>query len=234
MKAITTPDSSIDRAISRLEPLITPERRARMKSVLAARSDHVAFVFERMVDPHNLSAVLRTMDAFSFQDAHLIEPQARIGLARKITIGADRWLSLHDHSGTADCFEALRDRGYRVLASVVKPPGAPSPALTEIDFGPPTALVFGNEHLGVSEEAAGGADGVFQIRMLGFAESFNLSVAAALCAFHARHELERLMAECAQPERFLLSEASRRRIYADWLRSSVKRSAEILAEMEGE
>lgn len=224
----------MERIISRLEPLITQRRQARMKAVLARRSDHVVFVFERMVDPHNLSAVLRTMDAFSFQDAHLIDPQERVGLARKITIGAERWLSLHDHADTAGCFAALREQGYRVLVSRLEEAEDDSPALplTEIDFREPTALVFGNEHLGVSEEAAARADGFFHIEMLGFAESFNLSVAAALCAFHARGELRRLLTEAERPGRYLLSTERRQHIYADWLRGSVKRSEEILAESQ--
>jgi tRNA (guanosine-2'-O-)-methyltransferase len=218
----------MERVIACLEPLVTPERRARMQSVLARRSDHVAFVFERMVDPHNLSAVLRSLDALSFQDAHLIDPQERIELARGITIGAERWLTLHDHSATAPCLAALREGGYRVLASRVAGRGATS--LTELDFRERTALVFGNEHLGVSDEVAELADGAFHIEMLGFAESFNLSVAAALCAFHARRELERLMAADPEPGRFLLPEPRRREIYAGWLRRSIKRSEQILAE----
>jgi tRNA (guanosine-2'-O-)-methyltransferase len=206
----------MERVIACLEPLVTPERRARMQSVLARRSDHVAFVFERMVDPHNLSAVLRSLDALSFQDAHLIDPQERIELARGITIGAERWLTLHDHGG------------YRVLASRVAGRGATS--LTELDFRERTALVFGNEHLGVGDEVAELADGAFHIEMLGFAESFNLSVAAALCAFHARREMERLMAADPEPGRFLLPQPRRREIYAAWLRRSIKRSEQILAE----
>ncbi len=233
----------MDRIIQRLEPLTTPRRRGRMKAVLARRSAHVVFVFDRMVDPHNLSAVLRTMDAFSFQDAHLIEPQERVALARKITIGADRWLTIHEHADAIECLEALRGQGYRVLASQVTGTGAGSPPeggagprtgrLTEIDFRQPTALVFGNEHLGLSGEVEARADGGFHIEMLGFAESFNLSVAAALCAFHARREVERLMKESARPESFLLSEARRREVYAGWLKTTVKRSEEILAQAEG-
>lgn len=220
----------MERIIARLEPLVTPERRDRMQAVLARRSDHVAFVFERMVDPHNLSAVLRTLDAFSFQDAHLIEPQERVAVARAITIGADRWLTLREHATTPDCLEALRGAGYRVLASRVAGTGATS--LTELDFTPRTALVFGNEHRGVSDEVLARADGAFHIEMLGFAESFNLSVAAALCAFQARQQLERLAAAAEDGGHFLLSHARRQELYAEWLRRSVKRSDEILAELD--
>ena len=186
-----------ERIIARLEPLLTENRVRRMKAVLAARSDHVTFVFERMVDPHNLSAVLRTLDAFSFQDAHLIATQGQAALSRGITIGADRWLTLRDHADTEACLRALKEAGYRIYASL-SAGGADSVSLDEMDFGVRTALVFGNEHAGVSGQVLDLADGAFTIPMRGFVESFNLSVAAALCAYRARTDMERLMREGAE------------------------------------
>ena len=75
------PASGMERIITRLEPLLTVERVRRMREVLSRRADHVTFVFENMVDPHNLSAVLRSMDALSFQDAHLVTPAERLRLS---------------------------------------------------------------------------------------------------------------------------------------------------------
>lgn len=217
----------MERIIAGLEPHLTPRRIARMQNVLATRSDHVAFVFERMVDPHNLSAVLRSLDAFSFQDIHLVAPTERVALARGITIGADRWLTLHDHDTPAACARALRQAGYRILAGHVAPERGNS--LFGLDFGRRTALVFGSEHTGVGAEWLDLAEGTFHIPMLGFVESLNLSVAAALCAFHARREIQRLAPTDPEPQRFLLPPERRREIYAHWLRRSVKRADQILA-----
>ncbi|MCZ6557233.1 MAG: RNA methyltransferase [SAR324 cluster bacterium] len=221
----------MEQIISRLEPLLTKERVRRMKSVLATRSDHVAFVFERMVDPHNLSAALRSMDAMSFQDAHLIEPAERIGLSRGISIGAERWLSLHDHSDSAACLAELRAAGYRIYASRVEE--GQGIRLQEIDFSRRTALVFGNEHAGVSPELVAQADEAFHIGMRGFSESLNLSVAAAISAYHARETLERLAEQEQDPARYLLSEERRQAIYVEWLRQSVKKADQIIAELQG-
>jgi tRNA (guanosine-2'-O-)-methyltransferase len=217
-----------ERVIARLEPLLTEARRARLQAALAARSDHVAFVFERMVDPHNLSAALRSLDAFGFQDVHLVAPGDRVELARGITIGAERWLTLHDAPDTATCIRHLKRAGYRVYASRLEDTATP---LTELDFARRTALVFGNEHRGVSREALAHADGAFRIGMLGFAQSLNLSVAAAISAHHARRELERLVGIAAQPERFHLGAERRRALYAQWLRQSVKHAERILGEV---
>lgn len=215
------------RVIETLEPLVTPQRARRLRQVLAARSEQVAFVFERMIDPHNFSAALRTLDAFSFQSVHQVHPGERLGFSRGITIGAERWLTLETAADTESCFAELRSRGYRILASDLR---AETPVeLADIDFAAPTALVFGNEHLGVSEEVRRLADGSFRIAMHGFSQSFNLSVSVALCAFRARQELDRLAGQGDPPGNFALSEARRLALHAQWLKQSVRNADAILA-----
>ena len=220
----------MERQIALLEPLLTEARRRRMQDVLATRSDHVAFVFERMIDPHNFSAALRTLDALSFQDVHLVEPGERLETARGITIGTERWLSLHTAPTTEECLAGLKTEGYRVYASHLGE--EPAIRLQEIDFSRRTALVFGNEHLGVSGEVLALADQRFRIDMLGFAQSFNLSVSVALSAFHARREIRRLAGNDPHPERFFLAPERRRELYLQWLRRSVKNVDQVLAGLE--
>jgi tRNA (guanosine-2'-O-)-methyltransferase len=76
-------------------------------------------------------------------------------------------------------------------------PGTPSPsasseplptpiALEAIDFSRPTALVFGNERLGVSRQLLALCDGAFTIPMYGLTESLNVSVAASIAIHHSR------------------------------------------------
>jgi tRNA (guanosine-2'-O-)-methyltransferase len=220
----------VERVIARLEPLLLERRLARMQAVLATRSDHVAFVFERMTDPHNLSAALRSLDAFSFQDAWWIAAGEKLELSHLISRGTHRWLSLHAPEGTTACLAALRTQGYRVLASHLgEAPGASaSVSLPQIDFRRRTALVFGNEHAGVSGEVLALADGRFHIDMLGFTESLNLSVAVAISAFHARREIDRLRGSTGDPDAYLMAPARRRALYAQWLKDSVRRAEEVV------
>ncbi|HUJ74392.1 MAG TPA: RNA methyltransferase, partial [bacterium] len=166
--------------IARLEPLLLPRRIQRMRAVLATRTDHVAFVFERMTDPHNLSAALRSLEAFSFQDAHWIAPGEKLGLSHLITRGTERWLSLHLHPDAQACVAALRGHGYAIYASQVPPAGAAGEGgagepdhggagvpLHALDLSRRTALLFGNEHAGVTPELLALADGSFHIATLG-------------------------------------------------------------------
>src|SRR5262249_42861186 len=109
--------AEVERIIAKLEPLLLERRLARMQAVLATRTDHVAFVFERMTDPHNLSAALRSLDAFGFQESWWIHAGEKLELSHLITRGTHRWLTLHGAEGTEGCFATLKARGYRVLAS---------------------------------------------------------------------------------------------------------------------
>lgn len=227
-----------DTVIAKLEPLLLPRRIARMRSVLAERSDHIAFVFERMTDPHNLSAALRSLDAFGFQAAHWIAPDPELGLSRLITRGTDRWLTLVQHADTPACFAALRAQGYRILASEVPDSvgasrqalGGSSPPLDTLDLNERTAFVFGNEHAGVMAETLALADGRFHIAMHGFAESLNLSVACAITAFHGRQAIRHLAAVSGDPGRYALEPGQAKALYAEWLKQSVRRAEAVLGE----
>ncbi|MDH4246564.1 MAG: RNA methyltransferase [Deltaproteobacteria bacterium] len=216
------------RVIEVLEPLLTPRRAERMRAVLASRTDQVTFVFERMIDPHNLSAALRSLDAFSFQDAYLIEPGERLEVSRGISIGSHRWLSVHQSRSAEECIASLQSQGYAVYASHLG--GEECAPLDALDFSRRTALVFGNEHAGVGPEVLEHADARFRIDMYGFVESLNLSVAVAISAHHARRELEALAAAQGSPAPYPLNRERREALYAEWLRGSVYRADEILAQ----
>jgi tRNA (guanosine-2'-O-)-methyltransferase len=144
--------------IAQLEPLLLPRRIARLRAVLERRSDHAAFVFERMTDPHNLSAALRSLDAFGFQDAHWIAPDPELGLSHLITRGTDRWLTLTQHADTGACFAALRAGGYRILASAVpaRPPLVETPVVEAPGTVPdePEATAVPGDPSGAAEATA--------------------------------------------------------------------------------
>ena len=218
--------AQVERVIAALEPLLLPRRVERMKAVLATRSDHATFVFERMTNPHNLSAALRSLDAFSFQEAWWIAPGEKLDLSHLISRGTHRWLTLRGAESPRQCVDALRRRGYRVYASHLGGEGCVP--LGEIDFRHRTALVFGNEHAGVGGELLELADARFRIDMLGFAESLNLSVAVALSAWHARREIERLGAAGGDPASYQLTPGQARALYAQWLQESVRRADAVL------
>lgn len=178
------PDA-IDRMIARLgpeavlaalAPLVTPERAARIDAVLAARLGSVIPVVEDVYDPHNGAAVIRTAEALGLQELHVIEPGLRFQAARGITRGCHRWLELHRWRDAAAGIDALRERGFRVLATG---PGA-SRTIDQVPVDRPVAILFGNEHSGLAPRTVAACDETVALPMFGFTQSFNLSVSAAL------------------------------------------------------
>ncbi|MCM2334905.1 MAG: RNA methyltransferase, partial [Anaeromyxobacteraceae bacterium] len=170
---------------------LTPERKERIDRVVDGRTRTLTVVIEALGDPQNVNAVLRTAEAFGLQEVHVVEgPMKAYDRNKKISQNADKWLDVVRWKTSAECLAHLKGRGFRVYATHL---GEGSKDLSELSFAHPVALVFGNEHRGVSDEALAAADLRFAIPMRGFSQSFNVSVAAAVSLFRAveRREAER-------------------------------------------
>lgn len=194
-------------------PLMTPKRRVRIEQVIAARTYDVVPVLENIYDRGNTSAVMRSSEAMGFQAVHLIETGEKFKAANRVTKGADKWLDVSKWKSTAACAVHLKQKGYQILATHLQADARP---LHEVDFSRPTALVLGNEKDGVSAEILRLADAAVIVPMSGFVQSFNISVAGALCLYHARQELLRIRGHVGN-----LSEDEKRILTAHYyLRSS--------------
>lgn len=198
--------------------MMEDRRRARIDQVIDQRTYGLTLVLEDLVDDGNTSAILRTCDAFGVQRVNLIVTKDSFKCDRKITQGAHKWLDVRQFHATGTCVDFLRGEGYRVLASRLDD-AAP---LADIDFAQPTALVFGNERDGVSDAMAAQCDGTFKIPMVGFVQSFNVSIAAGICLYQAAQS--RRAAGIVAGD---LSEADRISLRARYYRRSV-RSSDLL------
>ncbi|MEO6775048.1 MAG: RNA methyltransferase [Kofleriaceae bacterium] len=165
-----------DRICEALRPMVTPERIARIEGVLASRLGSVITAVEDTYDPHNAAATIRTTEALGLQELHVIEPHSRFSATQGVTRGAHRWIDLARWPHAEAAVEALHGRGFRVYATA---PGA-TVSVEDVDIRTPLAIVFGNEHDGVSEGAIAACDGAITVPMFGFTESFNLSVTVGL------------------------------------------------------
>jgi len=170
---------------------LVPERKARIDQVVAARTRTLTVVMEAFCDPQNVNAVLRTCEAFGVQDLHVVEGVMKpYDRNKKVSQNADKWLDVHRWKETRVCLEHLREEGFAIYATHL---GPGSRSFADLSFAGKVALVFGNEHRGVSDEALALADARYAIPMLGFVQSLNVSVAAAISVAAAveRRLLER-------------------------------------------
>jgi len=163
---------------------MTPERNDRLNAVLNKRQPDLTVVLENVFDPHNISAVMRTADAVGLQDIYIlndkIPPHKKWGA--KSSSSAAKWLTVHQFTDADACFEALRKRFDKIYTTHLS---SDAVSLHELDLTTSVALVFGNEHSGVSEGIIAKADGNFIIPQVGIIKSLNISVACAVSLYEA-------------------------------------------------
>ncbi len=160
--------------------LISPERRALFDRLAPLRTRHIAVVLEDIYQSHNAAAVLRSCDCFGVQDVHVVEKNNTFNPAGDVAVGSSKWVDYYRHSSISDTYKYLHSKGYRIVATL---PHENDQMITDLDISQPTALVFGTELTGLTQEAIDGADAYVKVPMYGFTESFNISVCAALSLF---------------------------------------------------
>ena len=163
---------------------MTPQRDERLTAVLNKRQPDITVVLENVFDPHNISAVMRTCDAVGIQDIyilnHKIPPHRKWG--EKSSSSAAKWLSIHQFTDPQACFEALRKKYKKIYTTHLSTDAV---GLHELNLTESVALVFGNEHSGVSDEIIAMVDGNFIIPQVGIIKSLNISVACAVTLYEA-------------------------------------------------
>jgi tRNA (guanosine-2'-O-)-methyltransferase len=165
-----------DDIVAAVRPLLSERRIERIERVLDARLGSVTAVLENLHDPHNGAAVIRSVEALGVQRLHVVETVEKFPFSPAITIGCEKWIEIRRHRRLADALDALREVGFAVFAA------APDAELTveTVPVDRPLAIIFGNEHAGLTDDALRHSDARVRIPMHGFTQSFNLSVSVAV------------------------------------------------------
>ncbi len=163
---------------------MTPERYNRLSGVLNKRQPDLTVVLENVFDPHNISAVMRTCDAVGVQEIYILNTKIprHKKWGAKSSSSAAKWLTIHQFTDTELCFAALRQKYQKIYTTHLS---AEAKGLYQLNLAEPVALVFGNEHSGVSDELIDLADGNFIIPQVGIIQSLNISVACAVTLYEA-------------------------------------------------
>ena len=205
-----------------LEGFVTEKRKNTFKNILLNRTRHFTVVLEDIFQQHNSSAVIRSCDVFGIQDIHIIENKYHSKVSRHVAKGSQKWLNLNnykeDKNNTKDCLTRLKNEGYQIIATS---PHNNTCTLHDLDISKKSAFIFGVEKSGVSEEVLINSDEILTIPMVGFTESLNISVAAAIILENLTNKLR----NSNYPWR--LSEKEQEILYANWLEKSIKNVDEI-------
>lgn len=204
--------------IEYLEQFVTEKRRTLFDKVLSERTRHFTVAIEDIYQPHNASAVVRSCEIFGIQDVHVIQNKYKFYASNQVAKGAQKWLDFKlfkekETNNTLACIDDLKSRGYKVIATT---PHNDSCVLQDFDINEKAAFFFGVEKEGLSKDVMDNADGYLKIPMVGFTESLNISVAAAIILQSMNEKLKKSDVD------WKLKPDEKSELYQEWLEKSIK------------
>lgn len=217
----------IKQQIEFLSGFVLEKRWQQLQQTLLQRTQYLTVCLENIYQAQNASAVLRTCEAIGVQDIYIIENANTYRIDPEVALGTDKWLSVHKYmkeESTSHVIKHLRKKGYRIVATT---PRENSQRLNDfkIEDGK-TALFFGTEQTGLSDEMMDQADEFLHIPMYGFVESFNISVSASIILYTLAQRMRDSEID------WHLSPKEYDRIMLEWLKSSIRSSDLLLKRFE--
>ena len=196
-----------------LEGFISENRKSGFLRVLKNRTKHFTIAIEDVYQLHNTSAVMRSCEVFGIQELNVIEQKFGKRIDTEIAMGAQKWVDVNRLNTVQSCIVQIRAKGYQIIATT---PHNDSCMLHEFDISKPSALFFGTERNGLSEEVIQQADGFLKIPMVGYTESLNISVSAAIIIQDITNRLRQSNIDWQLSEEEVLEKR------LDWTRKSIK------------
>lgn len=203
-----------------LEKILTQSRKERFLDVLQNRTRHFTVVVEDVFQLHNTSAVMRSCEVFGIQELNIIEQRFGKRIDKEIAMGAQKWVDINAFESISGCLDNLKSRGYQIIATT---PHNNDCLLEDFDISKPSALFFGTERDGLSEEIMKKADGFIKIPMVGFTESLNISVSAAIIIQNLTERLRKSNIQWQLSEEEIILKR------LQWAKNSIKDSKRIEA-----
>ena len=196
-----------------LENILTDNRKEKFLKVLQNRTNHFTVAIEDVFQMHNASAVMRSCEIFGIQELNVIEQRYGKSIDKEIAMGAQKWVDINTFDTISSCVHHLKNKGYQIIATT---PHENDCLLEDFDISKPSALFFGTERDGLSEEILQQADGFLKIPMVGFTESLNISVSAAIILQNLSTRLRNSTISWQLPEEEILIKR------LDWTKNSIK------------
>ncbi len=206
--------------LQHLETYLTENRRKRFNDVLPQRTKHFTVATEDVYQLHNTSAVIRSCDVFGIQEVNIVEEQNTKRIDREIAMGAQKWVDLNRFHSVKDCILDLKNKGYQIVATT---PHTKDCELHDFDVTKKSCFFFGRETEGLSEEVIEAADCYLKIPMVGFTESLNISVSAAIILQHVTTKLRKTNIDWKLTNEEILEKK------LDWISKTIKSYDDIVA-----
>ena len=208
-----------NKLLEHLESYLTEQRKNRFTEILSQRTKHFTVATEDVYQLHNTSAVIRSCDVFGIQEVNIIEEQNTKQIDREIAMGAQKWVDLNRYNSVKEAISDLKHKGYQIVATT---PHKNDSVLHNFDVTKKSCFFFGRETEGLSQEVIDAADCFLKIPMVGFTESLNISVSAAII-------LQEVTTRLKQTDiNWRLTKYERMEKRLDWCKKTIKSYEEIV------
>jgi tRNA (guanosine-2'-O-)-methyltransferase len=205
--------------LQHLETFLTAHRKEKFVKILSQRTRHFTVATEDVYQLHNTSAVMRSCDVFGIQELHIIEEQNSKAIDSEIAMVAQKWVDLNRYNSVTTALTDLKDKGYQIIATT---PHEKDSVLSEFDITKKSCFFFGRETEGLSQDVIDEADGFLKIPMVGFTESLNISVSAAIILQDVTTKLK------ASDVVWQLSEEEKLEKRLDWCKKTIKSYKQVI------
>lgn len=153
--------------------------------MLRHRQPDLTLLMENVHKPRNLAAILRTCDAVGVGKIYATSHSKEFTMRLKAAGGANHWVELEYFESIKDLAVYIQELGFRICAAHLD---TTAKDFREVDYTRPTAILMGQELLGVTQTARDFSDETIHIPIAGMGESLNVSVAAAAILFEAQKQ----------------------------------------------
>jgi len=202
---------------------LSSNRVCKFNKILPERTKHFVAVVEDIYQERNASAIIRTCDCFGIQELNIIENKNKYKISKHIAKGSENWLDLKvfdEHKNNSQtCLSELKNKGYQIVCTI---PGKGAVNISELCIKKKSAIVFGGEKEGITKTALNYADITVKIPTIGFNQSLNISVAAAIIFYELTNRLKRSKINWS------LNESEKIDTKINWALKSIKNSDKLL------
>lgn len=205
--------------LEHLEDYLTEQRKETFEKVLKQRTKHFTVATEDVYQLHNTSAVIRSCDVFGIQEVTIVEERNSKRIDREIAMGAQKWVDLNRYHSVKDALKDLKRKGYQIVATT---PHKNEDLLQDFDVTKKSCFFFGRETEGLSQDVLDEADSFLKIPMVGFTESLNISVSAAII-------LQQVTTKLKETDiHWQLTEEEQLEKRLDWCKKTIKSHKDII------
>ncbi len=148
----------------------------------------LVLILDNLRSAFNVGAILRTAECFNIEKVAFcgVTPDLQNQKVKKTSMGCWQHLKTENYNSTSQAIETYRKQGYAVFALETTTASLP---LATAEFEQPTALVLGNEALGIDKQTLLLCDKIYQIELGGWKNSLNVGICCGIALYQLSQKI---------------------------------------------